>query len=210
MMRYMGGAEAIMEKARADFADGQYRFVATVLNKLVFAEPENAEAKNLLAQTYQHLGYVSESGPWRDFYLSGAQELTRPLNTDIIINTANPDMIANLPLDLFFDLMAVRLNGPKAAGLDMKINFVFSDTGDKAALHLKNAVLNTRMNSQYADVDATVILSRSDLNQILLKQTSFRKLMLKKRVKVEGSVLKLQKFMALQDEFKYWFNIVTP
>jgi len=131
MMRYMGGAEAIMEKARADFADGQYRFVATVLNKLVFAEPENAEAKNLLAQTYQHLGYVSESGPWRDFYLSGAQELTRPLNTDIIINTANPDMIANLPLDLFFDLMAVRLNGPKAEGLDMKINFVFTSFSRK-------------------------------------------------------------------------------
>ncbi len=210
MVRYMGGAEAIMEKARADYGRGNYRFVATILNKLVFAQPENSAAKNLLAETYTRLGFGAESGPWRDFYLSGAQELTRPLNTDIIINTANPDMIANLPLDLFFDLMAVRLNGPKAAGLDMKINFVFTDTGDKAALHLKNAVLNTRMHSQYTDVDATVVLSRSDLNRIILKQTSFRKLMLKKQVKVQGSVPKLQKFMALQDDFNYWFNIVTP
>ncbi len=210
MVRYMGGAEAIMAKAQADFETGNYRFVATVLNKLVFAEPDNIAAKNLLAETYTRMGFAAESGPWRDFYLNGAQELTRPLNTDIIINTANPDMIANLPLDLFFDLMAVRLNGPKAEGLDMKINFVFSDTGDKAALHLKNAVLNTRLHNQYADVDATVILSRADLNRILLKQASFRELMLKKRVKVAGSILKLQQFMALQDDFDTWFNIVTP
>ncbi|PHS38423.1 MAG: hypothetical protein COA91_07930 [Robiginitomaculum sp.] len=210
MVRYMGGAGTIMEKAQADYESGNYRFVATVLNKLVFAEPDNTEAKNLLAETYRRMGYRAESGPWRDFYLSGAQELTQPLNTDLIINTANPDMVANLPLDLFFDLMAVRLNGPKAEGLDMKINFVFTDTGDKAALHLKNAVLNTRMHSQYTDVDATVILSRTDLNRILFKQVSFRELMLKKQVKVQGSVLKLQKFMALLDDFNYWFNIVTP
>ena len=136
-VRYMGGSDAILAKAQVDYDKGEYRFVASVLNKLVFAEPKNQAAADLLAKAYRRLGYASESGPWRDFYLTGAQELTGPLLTNIEINTSNPDMIANLPLDLFFDLMAVKLNGPKAEGLDIKINFAFTDTGEKAALHLK-------------------------------------------------------------------------
>jgi len=210
MVEYMGGSTAMLEKANQDYKDGEYRFVATALNYLVFAEPENKEAKALLAKTYTRLGYNSESGPWRDFYLTGAQELTKPLLKNIVINTSNPDMIANLPLDLFFDLMAVRLNGPKAEGLDMKVNFSFPDTGEMAALHLKHAVLNTRMDKQHEEAAATVILSRADLNRIILKQTSFPELMKEGAVKVEGSLLKLRKFMSLQDDFEYWFNIVTP
>ncbi|HHI88852.1 MAG TPA: MBL fold metallo-hydrolase, partial [Hellea balneolensis] len=121
-VRYMGGAAAILEKAQQDYDQGHYRYAATVLNTLVFAEPDNSEASALLAQTYRRLAAQAESGPWRDFYLTGAQELTHTLNKRRDINTANPDMIANLPLDLFFDYMAVRINGPKAQGLDIKIN----------------------------------------------------------------------------------------
>jgi len=210
MVEYMGGSTAILEKAEQDYQEGEYRFVATALNYVVFAEPDNTSAKSLLAKTYTHLGYKSESGPWRDFYLTGAQELTMPLLKDVVINTTNPDMIANLPLDLFFDFMAVRLNGPKAAGLDMKINFNFTDTGEQAALHLKHAVLNTRMGQQHENAAATITLSRADLNRIILKQTNFPALMKQGAVKVDGSLLKLRKFMSLQDDFKYWFNIVTP
>jgi len=210
MVEYMGGSTAILEKAEQDYQSGEYRFIATALNYLVFAEPDNQTAKSLLAKTYTRLGYRSESGPWRDFYLTGAQELTTPLLKDVVINTTNPDMIANLPLDLFFDLMAVRLNGPKAAGLNMKINFAFTDTGEKAALHLKHAVLNTRMGQQHEKAVATITLSRADLNRIILKQTSFPALMKEGSVKVDGSLLKLRKFMSLQDDFDYWFNIVTP
>ncbi len=210
MVRYMGGGAAILEKAQADFDKGNFRFVATVLNTLMFAEPDNKAAAALLAEAYRRLAYGSESGPWRDFYLTGAMELTQPLMTENTIQTGNPDMIANLPLDLFFDLMAVRLNGPKAQGLDMKVNFDFTDTGDQAALHLKNAVLNTRMGTQYKDANATIHLSRADLNKIMLKQTSFAALMVKRKVRVEGSLLDLKKFMGLQDDFEYWFNIVRP
>ncbi len=210
MVRYMGGSAAILEKAQQDYDQGQWRFVATALNYLVFAEPDNQEAASLLAKTYQQLAYRAESGPWRDFYLTGAQELIRPLMKTATINTANPDMIANLPLDLFFDLMAVRLNGPKAEGLDIKINFDFMDTGDQAALHLKNSVLNTRMDTQYEDANATIHLNRSDLNKVMLKQTSFAALMVKRKVRVTGSLKDLKTFMGLQDNFEYWFNIVKP
>ena len=210
MVRYMGGAEALLEKARRDIEQGDLRFAATALNYLVFAQPDHKQAAELLASAYRRLGYRSESGPWRDFYLTGAQELTKPLLSGREVNTSNPDMIANLPLDLFFDLMAVRVNGPKAEGLDLKINFAFTDTGERAALHLKNSVLNTRMDRQYADANATITLNRTDLNKIMLKQASFETLMLKRTVTVDGSLTDLQTFMGLQDDFEYWFNIVKP
>ncbi|MBL4871648.1 MAG: MBL fold metallo-hydrolase [Robiginitomaculum sp.] len=209
-VRYMGGSASILDKAKADYNKGNYRLVASVLNKVMFAEPDNEDAAQLLANTYRHLGYAAESGPWRDFYLTGAQELTGPLPKDIPINTVSADMIDNLPLDLFFDLMAVKLNGPKAEGLDMKINFAFTDTGNKAALHLKNSVLNTRMGSQYEDANATIKLARADLNRIMLKQTDFRTLMKSGDIVVDGSLADMDKFMKLQDDFEYWFNIIRP
>jgi linear primary-alkylsulfatase len=210
MVRYMGGEQAILDKANRDIEDGKLRFAATALNYLVFADPDNKVATQMLSKAYTLLGFQAESGPWRDIYLSGAQELIRPLPKNFNIKVSNPDMIANLPLDLFFDLMAVRLNGPKAQGLDIRINFAFTDTGDMAALHLKNSVLNTRMGEQDENANATISLSRADLNKIMLKQASFAALMLKRKVRVTGSVGDLKKFMSLQDDFEYGFNIVQP
>ena len=74
-VKYMGGAEAILTRAQESFDAGDYRWVAEVLNHLVFAEPENKKAKDLLARAYDQLGYQSESGPWRDVYLTAAFEL---------------------------------------------------------------------------------------------------------------------------------------
>ena len=102
-----------MKKAQRDIEQGDLRFAATALNYLVFAQPNHKPAADLLASAYRRLGYRSESGPWRDFYLTGARELTNPLMSGLEINTSNPDMIANLPIDLFFDLMAVRGERPQ-------------------------------------------------------------------------------------------------
>src|SRR5262249_13451090 len=50
---YMGGAAAIMKKARADYGKGEYRWVAMALKHVVFADPKNADAERLLADTYE-------------------------------------------------------------------------------------------------------------------------------------------------------------
>ena len=67
----MGGAAAVKEAGRAAIAHGDYRWAATLLDHLVLAHPEDAEARALLAQAYDQLGYQAESGVWRAVYLTG-------------------------------------------------------------------------------------------------------------------------------------------
>ena len=112
----MGGADALLAKARQSYAEGNYRWVAQVVNHLVFADPENEAARSLQADALEQLGYQSESGPWRNFYLSAAKELRDGVLDLPAPKTVSPDTIRATPLDMFFDLLAVRLIGPKAAG----------------------------------------------------------------------------------------------
>ena len=71
----MGGAEAVLKRARDDFAAGQYRWVASVTSQLVFADPANKDARDLGADALEQLGYQSEAATWRNAYLLGAAEL---------------------------------------------------------------------------------------------------------------------------------------
>src|SRR5690606_34336859 len=68
----MGGADAVLAAGRAAFERGEYRWVAQLVNHLVFAEPDHREARELQADALEQLGYQAESGPWRNFYLTGA------------------------------------------------------------------------------------------------------------------------------------------
>ena len=71
----MGGADAVLEKARAAFDLGEYRWVAEVVNHVVFADPANRDARLLQADTLEQLGYQTEASTWRGIYLTGAKEL---------------------------------------------------------------------------------------------------------------------------------------
>ncbi len=110
-VEYMGGEEAVLERAQADFDKGEYRWVAMALKHVVFANPNSVAGKNLLADTYEQLGYQAESGPWRSVYLQGALELRNGVPAAGGIDTASPDTISAMPPDMLFDYLAVRLNG---------------------------------------------------------------------------------------------------
>jgi alkyl sulfatase BDS1-like metallo-beta-lactamase superfamily hydrolase len=206
----MGGASALLEKARASFDAGEYRWTATLLNHLVFAQPDNDAARSLLAETYDQLGYQAESGPWRDFYLSGAKELREGAIEMAIARTGPIDVVSSMPTGLFFDALAVRLNAEKAEGADSVINFVFEDIGETHVVNLENAVLHHRSGAPRADADATVRLTRELWNRVVSKQTSFQKELLKGNVDVDGSPLALVRFFAMLDDPSPTFNIVTP
>lgn len=208
-VEYMGGADAVLEKAKADFDKGEFRFVATTLNKLVFAEPGNLAAKSLLADTYTQLGYMAESGSWRNFYLTGAQELRNGIMDLPRIQTAGPDIVSAIPLNLYFDLLAVRLNGPKAAKKDRDINFVLTDTGERAHLIISNGTLHHRMGTTL-DGAPTIKLTRAALDQLNLKTKTFAELAKEGSASIEGNPLTIRAFFGLMDEPPFWFNIVTP
>jgi len=207
-IEYMGGEAAVLKHAQADFDKGDYRWVAKALKHVVFANPDNKEAKNLLADTYEQLGYQAESGPWRGVYLQGAFELRNGVPTAGGINSASPDTIKAMPPEMLFDYLAVRLNGPKAAGKKIFLNIDFTDLKKDYGLAVENAVLN--YGKPLAQADAKVTLSKATLDSIQLKEVTLEQAITKGDIKIEGRREALGEFLALLDTFPFWFNIVTP
>ena len=208
-VEYMGGAQAILSRARKDFADGQYRWVAQVLNQLVFAEPYNKEARELEADALEQLGYQSESATWRNAYLEATQELRGKLpgagHWQI-----NNDLVRSMPLDAYFDFMGVRLNGPKAEGKKMVINWRFSYTKQNYVLNLENSALTYLSNRISDHADATITMDRPTLDAISLQQTTFRNAVMEGKISIDGEIQKLIEFNGLFDHFVPDFPVVTP
>ena len=158
----------------------------------------------------EQLGYQAESGPWRNFYLTGAKELREGVAKLPTPNTASPDTVRAMPLDLFFDYLSVRLNSPKAADAKGVFNFDFGDSGGKYLVELENGVLNHTANHQAGNADATVTLARDTLNKIILKETKLVDAIGSGEVKISGDRAKLDQLISYLDNFEFWFNIVTP
>lgn len=209
-VEYMGSAANVIEKAQADFDKGEFRFAATALNHVVFAEPDNQEAANLLARTYQQLAYMAESGSWRNFYLTAASELKNGIMDLPTPKAGGPDIVKAVPLNLFFDTMAVKLDAEKAKNKTWRFNFQITDTDEKALLILSNGTLHHRMNTTDPDATATIKMTRAALDQMSLKTKTFAELREEGIADFEGNPLALKSFFGMLDEFEFWFEIVRP
>lgn len=207
---YMGGADAIMQKAKTDYAQGNYRWVAQVTNNIVFADPSNKEARNLEADALEQMGYQAESGPWRNFYLTGAQELRNGVVKGATPNTASPDTVKAMSPEIFFDYLAVHINGEKAANAQAVFNVDLGADGGKYKLELENGVLNHSADAQASNADASITLNRATLNKIILKEESLKQAEEKGDVQISGNHAKLDEFLGHLDSFDFWFNMVTP
>lgn len=208
-VEFMGGAGEVLNKAKAAYDKGEFRWVAQVAHHVVFADPNNQAAKNLEADALEQLGYQAESGPWRNFYLSGAQELRNGVAKLPTPNTASPDTVRAMSVDLFFDYLGVRLNSGKAGNAKAKFNFDLGNSGTYF-VELENGVLNHTANMKGDKVDATVTLTRDTLNNIILQQTKLDDAIASGAVKVNGDQAKLHELVSYLDNFEFWFNIVTP
>ncbi|MFW0767792.1 alkyl/aryl-sulfatase [Trabulsiella odontotermitis] len=207
---YMGGADAIMTKAKEDFAQGNYRWVAQVMSKVVFASPDNKAARDLEADALEQLGYQAESGPWRNFYLTGAQELRNGVQKLPTPNTASGDTVRAMSPEMFFDYLAVHINGEKAAEAKSVFNVDLGNDGGKYLLELENGVLNHTANAESKNADATITLNRATLNKIILQEETLKQAEDKGDVKITGDSAKLNEMLSYMDKFEFWFNIVTP
>lgn len=209
-LEFMGGADVVVDKARHTFDQGDYRWTAQVLNHVVLAEPAHQPARNLLADALEQLGYQSENAPWRNFYLSGASELRNGLQKSTPDNTRSTDMVAAMTLEMFFDFLGIRLNGPLANGQRLTINFDFPDVQQKYLVRLENSVLTYAPGQQAAEADCTITLPRARLNRIILGKTTIPKEVIAGRIRLKGNAQAIQKLFGLMDTFEFWFNIVTP
>jgi alkyl sulfatase BDS1-like metallo-beta-lactamase superfamily hydrolase len=207
----VGGAAALKDKARAAIAAGDYRWAATLLDHLVFADEGDAEAKELLAGAYDQLGYQAESGVWRSVYLSGANELRHGVAKQDITAISATAILERIPLELFFTAMATRLNGPKAAERDpLTLNFVFTDAGETHVLNVENGVLHHWQRDADPGAAATVNLTRELFLKMVTGQVGLRDLVLSDDLDVDGSRTELLSFFGLLDPVDSNFPIVTP
>ncbi len=206
----MGGAAAVLAKGQAAYDAGEYRWAATLLNHLVFLQPNDKAARELLARTYEQLGYQAESGPWRDFYLTGAVELRNgPGGSSLRLASATA-ILQHMPAARFFDSMAVRVIGPKAQGKKMSFNFVFTDIGESHRVILENGVLHHKQKDPDPSADATVRISKALLVRLATKQAGLKETIFSDELSVEGSRLTLLSFFSLLDDPDGNFAIVTP
>jgi alkyl sulfatase BDS1-like metallo-beta-lactamase superfamily hydrolase len=157
-VEFMGGADAVVEKARVSFDAGDYRWVAEVVGHVVFADQGHAAARELLADTFEQLGYGAENGTWRNFFLSGATEL-RSGSFGTPVATSAADLVANLSPEMLFDALAIQVDGPRAWDETLTIDIVLTDAGTRYRLQLANGVLTHRQVEGAAggvDLTATV------------------------------------------------------
>ena len=186
---YMGGADQVLAKARKDFAAGEFRFVAEVLNHLVFAEPGNEDARILLADTYEQLGYASESATWRNAYLFGAQELRQGSGQARSRDPISPATARSLRTGQLLDCLAVRLNGPAAEGKRLVLNLQFEDTSERFVLNLENCALTHVSGSQDANADATLTLDRQTFEELVLQTTTIGEAIEAKKARAVGKLI---------------------
>jgi len=205
-----GGSAALLDKARAAFARGEYRWVAELVNHLVFAEPDNAEARDLQADALEQMGYQAESGPWRAFYLSGAQELRNPRPKADKPRQGAAGQLRALPADALLESFAVRLNGAKAGAVgDIALTIDFSDVGQRFAVSVENAVLHHQAISGEGKGGPVATLTRPVLIALVIGETTLEAALAEGKVAGDGAV-ELERLLPLLDRFDFWFEIVAP
>jgi alkyl sulfatase BDS1-like metallo-beta-lactamase superfamily hydrolase len=210
-VEFMGGADAVLERAGASFEEGDYRWVAQVVNHVVFADPANQDARRLQADALEQLGYQTENGVWRNFYLTGAQELRYGLLEGLPHpEPIGPDTLARVPLDLLLDYLGVRLDGPAADGTELVVNLVARDTGATRVLELRNSVLRHSAGPADPGAAATLTLDELVLRQVAAGARTFSAALDDGAAELAGDAGALDALDALLDTFAFWFPMVEP
>ncbi|MEK4425791.1 alkyl/aryl-sulfatase [Solibacillus sp. FSL K6-1523] len=208
-VQYMGGAKNVMKQAKIDFENGEYRWVAQVLKNVVMADPNNTEAKNLLADTFEQLGYQAESANWRNIYLVGAFELRNGIVKDRApLDTSG--FVSKTPVLEFLKLFAARLNGLNADGKKITINVTLSDENKDYTLYLENSVLTYKSSRLDTSPDASLIVDKLTFYGIANGRISPQQAVADAKLELSGDQHKLADFLSLFDRFNPLANIVIP
>jgi alkyl sulfatase BDS1-like metallo-beta-lactamase superfamily hydrolase len=204
----MGGAAKIIAKGRELHAAGQYRHAQEILNKLVYAEPGNQEAKDLLADVWEQIGYQQESPSVRNSFLAGAYELRSGVPTGASPKASGPDMIRAMSTDLWLDFLGVRLDAEKAAGVNFVINFVTPDNGEQYVVELSNSALTNIKGVQAARPDLTITMDRADLETVMMGKATFDQQIDAGKAKLAGDRKPYEQLKGMLSQFSMAWEIL--
>jgi len=204
----MGGSKPIIRKGTELFERGEYRYAQEILNKLVYAEPQNQQAKDLLADVFEQIGYQQESPSVRNSFLAAAYELRSGIPQGASPKASGPDMIQAMTTELWLDFLAVRLDSNKAGGREFKINLVTPDINEKFVVELSNATLTNIKGYQAGDAELTITINRSDLEQTMMGAVSFDDQVKSGKAKLVGDQGLYDLLMSMLVSFDMGFEIM--
>ena len=204
----MGGADAIMAKGQELHDRGEYLLAQEVLNKLVQAEPGNQQAKDLLADVFEQIGYQQENPGLRNSFLAGAYELRAGIPGGAQQSTSGPDVIRAMNTEIFLDFLGIRMDSRKAEGMAFTINLETPDNGEKFTIELSNATLTNIAGHLADDPDLSMTINRADLEQVMMGAKSLEDQIADGTAKLEGDASILQKLGSTMVEFDPRFEIL--
>ncbi|MFJ5637313.1 alkyl/aryl-sulfatase [Streptomyces goshikiensis] len=208
---FMGGADTVLSRARASYAEGDFRWVVEVVGHVLFADPDHAGARALQADALEQLGYGSENGTWRNFFLTGALEL-RHGSVGTPASAVSEDMLAALTLDQLFDSLAIRVDGPRSWDADITVRWRFPDGREPSTLRLRNGVLThiRGLGPAVGEPDVEITLDEPSLRGILLGRADLPDLVAAGRAQVSGDPARLAELIGHLTDPDPDFAIVTP
>ena len=208
---YMGGPDAVIAKARDDFKAGNYRWVADIMDQVVFADPSNKEARDLAADAFEQMGYLAEAAPWRNSYLLAAQELRSGVRGGArSVPAITPEVLHVMPIGDVFDYLGTRIDGPRAGAAKIVINWRFTDTHEALASTLEHGALTSIAGRMAPNSDATATTTRQVLEKIILGQQTLDDAMKQGGLTIDGDAKAVSGLWALLVDFKTGFPVVTP
>jgi alkyl sulfatase BDS1-like metallo-beta-lactamase superfamily hydrolase len=204
----MGGAEPILARGRDLYAQGKYLYAQEILNKLVYAQPQNQEAKDLLADVFEQIGYQQESPSVRNSFLAGALELRHGIPGGVAASSAGADLVGAMSTDLVLDYLGVRLNVDKADGKHIVINLKTPDNGEQYAVELSNGALTNIQGQQARNPDLTLTISRPAFIAVLLGKADLGQLVAGGEATLDGNPAVFGQLMGMMDTFAPNFEIL--
>lgn len=160
LVEYLGDADAVLKMAQADYEKGEYQWVAQITNTLVYADPQNQEARYLCADALEQLGYQAESGAWRNAYLTAAFELRN--GTDLYPQTSAIGVgstAQNMDAETMLNYMGIMMDADKLADKSFTVNMQFTDD-DNYLLKIHHGVLLYYPGEQDDNADVTIRMKR--------------------------------------------------
>jgi alkyl sulfatase BDS1-like metallo-beta-lactamase superfamily hydrolase len=204
----MMGAENIIRRGQELHDEGKYFYAQEIVDKLVWAQPGNQEAKDLLADIFEQIGYQQENPGLRNSFLAGAFELRSGIPEGASPDSSGPDMIEAMSTELFLDFIGIRMDSKQAENMEFTINLITPDNGEKFAIELSNATFTNVEGFLNENPDLTITIDRSDLSNIMMGQKSFAASIEDGTAQVEGNVDILAQLAATLVTFEIGFEIL--
>ena len=208
-VEYLGDVDEVLKKAKEDFDNGEYQWVAELTNMLVFADPENTDARLLCADALEQLAYQAESGTWRNAYLCGAQELRFGTNTDDATRataSTSSSITYHMTPEMMLQYLGIYTDSNQIKELSFTANIVLPE--ESYVLVVRNGVILYEEGSLHDSADVTWTTTKQGLFGIIQNDRE----LIDSMVTQEGDTTLLDKLMEgnLATEKNPYFEIIEP